>query len=255
MEIPLAQIVSVFLVIATRMSGIMLFAPFFGDAAIPVRIKAALTLLFTVLLYPTYSAQIAAFRPEQWPLLIGREVIIGIALGITATLGFEAAEMAGSVLGVQMGYSLVNILDPHTQVETTVMSAFHRTMAMLIFLALDVHHWILRAVARSFDYLPPGTSAINGSFVAMLIGSAGTILKLGLQIAAPVLGATIAADLVLGALSKASPQLPILLLGPAIKGLLGVILLSAVVRYWPDLFHRIFSECFSFTETVLRLAW
>ena len=70
---------------------------------------------------------------------------------------------------MQMGYSLVNILDPMTQVDTTVLSVFSQTMALLIFLSLDVHHWIIRAVAHSFDYLPPGSASINAAFTSQVL--------------------------------------------------------------------------------------
>jgi len=195
-----------------------------------------------------------AASPERWPFILGCELLVGIALGLAANLVFEAAQMAGQVLSVQMGYSLVTILDPQTQVESTVLSVFHQNFLLLIFLALNAHHWVLRAVARSFDYLPPGSAHLNGAFVTGLLAAAGSVLKIGVQIAAPILGATMVADLFLGLLSKASPQLPLLMLGPAIKGLFGVMLLSAVMRYWPELFSRLFSHSMMLIDQLLHLA-
>ncbi len=101
---------------------------------------------------------------SQWPMMVFSELLIGVALGIATNIVFDGVQMAGQVLSVQMGYSLVNILDPQTQVESTVMATFHQTIAMLIFLRLNVHFWILRALARSFDYLPPS----SGHFGAAL---------------------------------------------------------------------------------------
>jgi len=240
--------------IASRMSGIVMFTPFLGDAAVPTGIKAALVVALTALLYPVLSPHVLAASPERWPFILGCELLIGIALGLAANLVFEAAQMAGQVLSVQMGYSLVNILDPQTQVETNVLSVFHQNFLLLIFLALNAHHWILRAVARSFDYLPPGSAQLHGAFVSGLLAAAGSVLKIGVQIAAPILGATLVADLFLGLLSKASPQLPLLMLGPAVKGLFGVVLLSAVIRYWPELFSRLFSQSMSLMDQLLHLA-
>lgn len=240
--------------IASRMSGIVMFAPFLGDAAIPTGIKAALVVALTPLLYPVLAPHLLAASPDRWPFILGCELLVGIALGLAANLVFEAAQMAGQVLSVQMGYSLVNILDPQTQVETNVLSVFHQNFLLLIFLALNAHHWILRAIARSFDYLPPGSMHLHGAFVSGLLAAAGSVLKIGIQIAAPVLAATIAADLFLGLLSKASPQLPLLMLGPAVKGLFGVMLLSAVIRYWPELFSRLLTQSVSLMNELLHLA-
>jgi len=158
------------------------------------------------------------------------------------------------VLSMQMGYSLVNILDPNTQVESTVVALFHQSMAMLIFLALDVHHWILRAIARSFDYLPPGSATLNPSFLQASLHEGAAVLALGVQIAAPVLSATLLVDLVLALLGKASPQMPLMLLGPAVKSMLGVLVLGATVRFWPGFFERYFSQSIAYSEQLLHLA-
>jgi len=153
-----------------------------------------------------------------------------------------------------MGYSLVNIIDPTSQIESTVMSVFDQTIVFLIFIQLDVHHWILRAVVHSFDYLPAGGLTQSGPLVFAVLHVFSSVIQLGLQIAAPVLAATLAADMALGMLSKASPQLPLMLLGPSLKSLLGLVVLSASLCYWPSLFEKLFSDSISFTDRVLHLA-
>jgi flagellar biosynthetic protein FliR len=162
--------------------------------------------------------------------------------------------MAGQVLSIQMGYSLVNILDPQTNVDTTVVSLFHTSIVMLIFLRLDVHLWIVRAVAKSFEYLPPGTARLTPSLVSAVLHGVGSIFEVGIQIAAPVLAATLIADIVLGLLGKASPQMPLMLLGPALKSVLGVVVLGAAMSYWPGMFERYFKQSIVFTEQLLHLA-
>jgi len=254
MDISLTELLSGPLIVGLRVSGLMLFAPFFGNAAIPPRVKVVMVLVITAVLYPVYGAKVGIVTLAQWPGVVARETMIGMAIGLVTNFVFESAQLAGSVLGVQMGYSLVNILDPQTQVETNVLSVFHQNFLLLVFLALNAHHWILRAVARSFDYLPPGSAHLDGAFVTGLLAAAGLVLKIGIQIAAPILGATMAADLFLGLLSRASPQLPLLMLGPAIKGLFGVMLLSSVMRYWPELFSRLFAQSMMLIDHLLHLA-
>jgi flagellar biosynthetic protein FliR len=175
-------------------------------------------------------------------------------MGIATNMAFEAAQMAGQVLSIQMGYSLVNILDPQTQVDTTVLSIFHSTIAMLIFLRLDVHLWIVRAIAKSFEYLPPGTAQLTPAFTTALLRGIVVAFEVGIQISAPVLAATLITDVVLGLLGKASPQMPLMLLGPAVKGVLGVVVLAAALRYWPALFERYFRESIAFSEHLFHLA-
>jgi len=242
------------LVIGLRVSGLMLFAPFFGNTTIPPRIKAVLVIAITAVLYPVYSSHLQVVTISQWPVLVATETVVGIGMGVATNIVFEAAQMAGQVLSVQMGYSLVNILDPTTQVESTVVAFLHQSLALLIFLGMDVHHWILRAVAHSFEYLPPGSATINPLFVQALLHEGAIVLELGIQIAAPVLSATLLADVVLGLLGKASPQMPLMLLGPAVKSMLGVLVLAGTMRFWPHLFERYFSESIIYTEHLLHLA-
>ena len=161
------------------------------------------------------------------------EFLIGIGMGIATNVVFEAVQLAGQVLGIQMGYSLVNILDPQTQVDTTVVALFYQCIVMLLFLRMDVHYWLLRAIVNSFLYLPVGTTHLSGLFTMAVVKSVGMIFGLGVQIAAPVLSATLVADIVLGLLGKASPQLPLMLLGPAVKSLLGIVVLLATLKYCP----------------------
>src|SRR5208282_3194530 len=115
-----------------------------------------LTLLLTALLHPLHGPAGLEFGAWQWAQVALGEAMIGLVLGLVANFLFEAALMAGQILGVQIGYSLANVFDPQSQADTPVLSEFHRLAALLIFLQLDVHHWLLRSLVRSFTYLPPG---------------------------------------------------------------------------------------------------
>jgi flagellar biosynthetic protein FliR len=253
-EIPLIAMITAALTIGVRLTGLMLFAPFFGSAVIPARVKAIFVFALTILLFPTAGHMNLPQTLSGWPMLIFTEFVIGVGMGVATNLVFEAAQLAGQVLGVQMGYSLVNILDPQTQVDTTVVSVFYQSIVMLLFLRMDVHYWLLRAVGKSFLYLPPGTAHISGLFTLSVFKTVGSLFGLGIQIAAPVLSATLAADIVLGLLGKASPQMPLMLLGPAVKSLLGLSILFATLKYWPDLFSRLFMDSMSKGEQLLHLA-
>ncbi len=125
---------------------------------------------------------------------------------------------------------------------------------MMLFLRMDVNYWLLRAVGNSFLYLPPGTAHLSGLFTLGILKVVGSLFGLGIQIAAPVLSATLAADVILGLLGKASPQMPLMLLGPAVKSLLGLGILTVTLKYWPDLFSRLFLDSMSKGEQLLHLA-
>jgi flagellar biosynthetic protein FliR len=157
-------------------------------------------------------------------------------------------------MGIQVGFGLVNILDPNTQVETPVLAVFSQTIAILIFLELGVHRWILQATARSFTYLPAGAIFTSGAVLYELLHGAGAIWIAGVQLAAPALIATLLIDLVLGFLGKASPQLPVLFLGLSIKSLAGLAVLAMSLKYWPVIFESHFDNAIHAAERLLHLA-
>jgi flagellar biosynthesis protein FliR len=254
MDISLSHLFGGFFTIGIRITGIMLFAPFFGSAAVPARLKALLVMTMTALLYPVLSPKLPRVSVSEWPMLALSELAIGMALGIAANIVFDGVQMAGQILSIQMGYSLINILDPQTMVESTVVATFHQTIVMLIFLRLNVHLWIMGALAHSFDYLPPATGVIAGPFVSAALKAGASVFSIGVQIAAPVLAATLFADIALGLLGKASPQLPLILLGPAVKSILGLVVLISALKYWPNLFETLFLRSMVTADHLLHLA-
>jgi flagellar biosynthetic protein FliR len=253
-EVHLEELLAAAAFTGARVSGLMVFCPFLGSEAVPVPVKAGLALLLTVVLHPLHGPATLALGSWQWAQVALGEAAIGLVLGLVANFLFESALMAGQILGVQIGYSLANVFDPQTQADTPVLSVFHQMAALLIFLQMDVHHWLLRSLVRSFAYLPPGTVSLTLAAATGLLHAAGGIFLVGVQIAAPSLVATLVTDMALGFLGKASPQLPVLFIGLAVKNLVGLTVLMAAIAYWPRMFNQHFAEGIQSAERLLHLA-
>jgi flagellar biosynthesis protein FliR len=251
--IPLDQIIVAGSIVLARISGVMLLTPFLSSSAIPVRVKAPLAFALTVLLYPAGLRSAQTVSSANLWITLGSELTIGALLGLSVALVFEAVYLAGQVLGIQIGFSLVNVLDPQTQVDTPVLSLLYQTLALLIFLRLDIHLFVLRGLARSFDYLPPGATKITGAAVEALFQQSSSIWYAGIQIAAPALAATMATDVVLAFVGKAAPQLPVLFVGLSIKTLLGGMVIAGALLAWPQLFTKYFTEAVDSGERLLHL--
>jgi flagellar biosynthesis protein FliR len=247
----LDQLVAAAVFIGARVSGLMVFCPFLGSNAIPAPLKAALTVLVTALLYSVRGPLRLELGPWQWATVAVGEVAIGLMLGLAANFMMEAPLLAGQILGTQMGYSLATLFDPNTQADTPVLAEFQQLAAILIFLECNVHHWLLRAVVNSFVYLPAG-AAFSGAVATTLLRAAGGIFLAGVQIAAPSLAATLVADVALGFMGKASPQMPVLFIGLAVKNLLGLAMLITLVAYWPHSFGQRFAASVGFAERLLH---
>jgi len=250
----LEPIVTAAAFVGVRIGSLMVFAPFFGSTAIAARVKAGLTVVLTGLLYSVIPSPQLPASLVEWIQLIANETLVGLLFGITIQFIFDAAQLAGQVLGIQMGFSLVSILDPQTQADSPVLSIFQQMVVLLIFLQLDVHHWLLRGLAASFTYVPAGLATVNLTLISEVLRAAGGMWLAAIQIAAPALVATMLADVALGFLGKASPQLPVLLVSLSVKSVLGLVVLVAAVGGWPRFFERHFTDAIVTGERLLQLA-
>jgi flagellar biosynthetic protein FliR len=250
----LEQIMQAAIFAGVRIGGMFLFPPFFSSDAIPVPVKAALTIALTALMYPVYGPIALHVDVLGWLRVAAGELTIGLLLGLSLQFVFEAALAAGQMIGVQTGYSLITVLDPQTQADTQVLAIFHQLTALLIFLRLDVHHWLLRGLAASFIYLPPGTATASFEASVGLLREAGGIWLAALQIAIPVILATLLVDVALGFLGKASPQLPVMLVGLSVKNLIGLTALAGTLALWPRMFDGEFARALAAGERLLHLA-
>jgi flagellar biosynthetic protein FliR len=240
------------LLLGIRLGGLMTFAPFVGNVSIPWQVKSGLTVALTALLGPAYAARMPHGMPANLVAAVGGELLIGLGMGLTLELIFEAARFAGQILGFQFGYSLVNVIDPQTQVEIAVLNFFHYTILLLIFLQGDVHHWLFRLLAHSFDMVAPGTVLVSANAASVLLRATGQVFLMGLQLAAPALLVTLITDISLAFMAKASPQLPVLSVGLPAKVLSGYAAIWSSVVFWPALAHKWFYGAVAGAEHLLK---
>ncbi len=254
MQFSLEQTLTAWMIAGTRVSGVIVAAPFFGSLSIPVRIKIGLGLAFTMMLAPLVSPPATSMPASTLVGVLAGEAVIGFLLGFTLQFVFEAASVAGHMLGIQMGFSLASIINPQSQADSPVLSTFHELIVLLLFIQLQVPHWLLRGLARSFQYLPPGHFALTGTALTVFLHFTASLWVTAVQIAAPVLVATMFTDVALGFLGKASPQLPVLFVGLSVKSMLGLILLGGAIALWPRFFDARFQQAMEMSERVLRLS-
>lgn len=245
------------LFLGLRVAGLMSFAPFLGSTSISVRFKAALTIALTVLLYPVCAPQITLAAPlsaSGWFTTVLTESCLGLLMGLATQFVFEGAQLAGQFASIQMGLSLVTILDPQTQADTPVMASFFQTVGLFLFLQLNVHHWMIRAIARSYALVPVGSIAVSEPLVREFFHVASSIWIVGAELAAPIVLATMVVDLSLTFLSKVSPQVPVMLVGVSVKLLLGLAILITALGYWPGFFESHFAAALDAADHLLHLA-
>jgi len=242
------------LLVAMRVSAVMVFAPFLSSATVAPRIKAGFAVVLTAVLYPVVAPHLPSLSGVNAWRVAGGEFVLGLVLGITLQFVFEGVEMAGQVVGFQMGLSLANLINPLSDADTPILSNFYQALALLIFLQLDVHHWVLRGLAKSYEYCPPGMVGANRAVSEQIWRAAGGMLVAAVQVAVPTLLATILIDISLGFLGRASPQLPMLFVGISVKSVVALVVVIGTLRWWPGLLAKYFGEALSTSERLLHLA-
>ncbi len=242
------------LIVGARVSALMVFAPFLSSATIAPRIKAGFTVVLTALLYSVLAPGLPALTGARGWQVAGGEFVVGLLMGITLQFVFEGVELAGQIVGFQVGHSLANLINPLADVETPILSVFYQAVALLIFLRLDVHHWVLRGLVKSFQYCPPGMVVANPMVAEQIWRAAGGMLIMAVQVAIPTLLATILIDISLGFLGRASPQLPVMFVGISVKSIVAFLVIVGTLRFWPGLLERYFGEALATSERLMHLA-
>ena len=238
-----AQVMS-FAVVLFRVAGIMIFAPFYSNGAFPAQVKIIIPLIVAITLDPTVPQ-------AQLPTEIGLayiagsvmgEMLIGLVLGLAASFIFGALQLAGQIIGFQLGFSIVNVIDPQSAVESSVISILNNFIGITLFLLVDGHHWFFQAVTESLQYLPVGGVHLNGPLVNEILRLSSQIFVSGLRIAAPVVAVTVIADVVLGVIGRAAPQINVLIVGMPVKTLVGLASLSIALFFLPAFLGAVFAQ-------------
>jgi flagellar biosynthetic protein FliR len=218
--------------VAVRLSGLMVFAPVFSSDAIAPRIKAGFVLAMTILLAPVVAAVPGAMA-EIGLVSIAGELSVGLVFGLSLMMLSEALVLAGTLLGMSFSFSLVNLLDPNTKVDTPVLGQFLGWLGVLTLLGAGLDRVLLAAVVRSFCLVPVGRAVVQAQTGAALASMAGGIFLAGLQLAAPVMAAALVVEMTISMVSRLAPMLPTQVVSIPLKTTSSYLVLIGSLAVWP----------------------
>ncbi len=213
----------VFLLIFGRVLGFLLLAVPFSNRSVPAQVKVGFAALLSFLLLSVHpgGARVASGLAGYLVQLAG-EVGVGLVLGFLTQLAFSALQLAGQLIDMQMGFGIVNVIDPQYGTQVPVVGNFKYALALLFFLAVDGHHTLLRALASSYQALPLGPPVLTGPFYAHVFSAAGMMFVNAFKIALPVVGALYIADFALGIIARTVPQMNVFVVGMPLKVGVGI---------------------------------
>jgi flagellar biosynthesis protein FliR len=244
---------SAMVLVMVRLSGLMVFAPVFSSGAIPARVKTVFVLVTAILLAPPVSALPLA-HADLGVLAVAGELGVGLIFGLGLSLLNETLLFAGQVLGFQFSFSLVNLLDPNSPVQTPLMGQLFTLMGTLVMVEAGLHRTILLVMVRSFTDAPVGAIFLNGRTGLALVRLMSGVFFAALQLAAPVMAATFLAEVSVAVLGKISPQLPVIIISVPAKTLLGYTVLIGSLALWPHFIETRFLSLLDSVDQLIRHA-
>jgi flagellar biosynthesis protein FliR len=235
--------IAAFLWPLSRILGLIAAAPFFGNLGVPVRVKIGLGVMLSIVIAPTVPVMPATDPMSMAGLLIViQQMIIGLSMGFAMRIVFAAVEMAGEITGLTMGFGFATFFDPQTRARSSAISQFLSLLALMIFLALNIHLMLLTTLAESFIALPISALPIGGSGFHQIANWGGLIFSSGVQLALPLIAALLITNISLGILTRAAPQLNLFGIGFPITLGAGFIVLGLVLPYLATPLERLFQE-------------
>jgi flagellar biosynthetic protein FliR len=227
-----ARHLGTFLLAFFRLGGMLAWAPVFGHGSVPVPLRAGLAALLALVLTPLLAGSTGG--PDDalgWTLAVAGELFVGLAIGFVAHLVLAGAEVAGELIGFQMGLSVAAVFDPSTGEQAGVIARFQHILALLFFLAVNGHHLLIRAVALSFQRIGPG-AVLEPAVTGGIVGLGGKLLQSGFALAAPVVGILLVLNVALALLGRVAPQSNVFMVGLPLSVGLGVLgLLDALPHF------------------------
>jgi len=213
-----------------RMSAMFSIAPLFGSRTIPVRVRVAAALVLSVTLAP-------GLEPAQTPdplsaggvLAIASELFIGLSMGFALQLVFGSLHIAGELVATTMGLSMAQVTDPVNGAQVPVIGQLFFMVGMLVFLSLNGHLALLAMLVQSFRSLPVGGPGLGAADLWTLLEWSGLMFRYAMQVALPAVTALLAANVMLGVITRAAPQLNLFAFGLPITTALGLALLAVVM--------------------------
>jgi flagellar biosynthetic protein FliR len=218
-----------YIMVLIRVGCILFLLPIWDSRLLPLQVKVYSIMVISLALTPVVAGHLPPF-PGTWLAAVGlvlREMLLGLSLGLVVRYTFSAIQMAGDFVGIQMGFGMVNLIDPNSGVHTTVMGDILLITATVLFLAVDGHHLLLTVLAQSFGEVPVGGPPLMpASLFAILVPMGGLMYQLAVKLVAPIILVLFLTQIAMGLVARTVPQVQVMIVAFPLTIALGLIFFS-----------------------------
>ena len=240
------------LLIAVRVTVMLSMVPILSARQIPLLVRFGLGLLLTFVISRTVPTLPATLDLGQLTAAIMSQAFIGLVFGFVAFLVFTGIQFAGEILDIQIGFAVVNIVNPITQQQVTIVGEFELALATILYLAADAHHYLIQGIAGSFALVSLPYVVITYDLTHSVLGFFTQALFLVFQIAAPVAIALFLTNVGLGLMARVAPQMNVFVVGFPLQISIGLIMLIVSLPLMGNVLPQVFAEAPRQYDTILR---
>lgn len=246
---------SVLLLIIVRVSAFFVSVPFFSYRTIPPQVRIALAVILSWTMY--YTLNIEAIPIDgNYILLILKEAIIGLMIGLVAYIIMTVVQIAGGFIDFEMGFAMANIIDPQTGAQTPLMGQFFNFLILFVLLAINGHHLILDGIFYSYRFMPidqvfPDFG--NDNIAEFVIRTFGSVFAIAFQMSAPIVATLFLVTMALGITGKTVPQLNIFVVGFPIKIAIGFLVLIISMGVMIEVMEKVIEMMILSMRDLMRL--
>ena len=245
-----------YLMVFFRIIGFLIIAPLFSSRNVLSMMKAGLAMLISILVVPTMVD--TNFLTIDSSLLLFfiygiSEFAIGLSLGFVATLFFDSINLAGQLIDMQMGFGIVNVVDPQSGAQMPVMGTFKYFLTMFFYLSVNGHILLLDALIKSYQIIPLGNFSVDMNLMNFIIYVTTNLFVIALKIALPYVGALFATDFILGIIARTVPQMNVFMIGMPLKIGIGFILAIIIIPLYIYMLGAFFERSFKDIYTLIRV--
>ncbi len=238
-----------------RIAMIIAVIPVFGSANVPLSVKVGLSVFISIIVYSFTEPSTA---PQDISImgffsLLLREGLIGLLFGFITGMLFYAVQFAGHFISFQMGFAMVQVIDPQSQEHVPIIGQFYFILAILLFLIMNGHHLVINALVESFRIVPIGTGSLSGELTEFLTKLTGQVFALSIKIASPILVTLFLTDVMMGIIARTVPQMNVFFVSLPLKIGLGMILVISTLSVFPWLMEKLVREVGQNLNIVLRM--
>lgn len=248
---------SYFILGFSRASGLIVTAPVFQSRGIPRPARIILAFVLALVVVPFIKTDYDLTKFSFWmaAFTLLQEVLVGLILGFMVNLTFYAIQLAGYFFDVTMGFGIVNIIDPNTGTEMPLLGQLNHILALLIFLAINGHHTLIKSFIQSYELIKPGMFFLSNQAVGIFVKAFSNMFFLGFKIGIPIIGTIFLVDVALGIIAKLVPQVNVFIIGFPVKIIMGMIMMILFLPVYILLIESSFAnsgDTFQVLRSILR---